>query len=204
MSRGHIITTDPEVLSQRIDKEAEYTEGEGEKQAELKAVQFKTDKGEVVTLERGIDLFNSSGVRVGSVTEIKFSETANQTGGRSTDWHHTVKIDCGDDVVSDSGVPLGELAQQWDDKKLTTIREALAEYGNRKLLLWEIASNGRDFCGVQFTAREHGLGDQPVQERVEAFVDDMLIDGEIRPEYDDGINWEKLESTHGSQANLYL
>lgn len=204
MGRTHIVTADPEILTQRIDPEWKCAVEKGEEEAELKAVQFRTDEGNDVTLERGIDLFNTNGHIVGTITLIWYSETANQTKSHSTDWKHTIRIDYVDDTAVEGGVPLGELAMQWNEGELTTIREALAEHGNRKLMLWELAANGRDFCGVQFTAKELGIEDKPVTKQVEAFKEDMLKDGEVRPEYDEGTNWDYLESTYGDIADLYL
>ncbi|WP_154020777.1 hypothetical protein ACNO8S_18825 (plasmid) [Haloarcula sp. KBTZ06] len=39
---------------------------------------------------------------------------------------------------------------------------------------------------------------------VQAFVDDMLSDGEVRPEYDAMTDWEALEANHGDTADQYL
>ena len=87
-----------------------------------------------------------------------------------------------------------------DDALLTE----LATYQNRKLLLWQLATDGRSFCGVRFVAREHDLQNAPVDEQVHAFVDDMLSDGEVRPEYDAMADWEALEANHGDTADQYL
>ena len=87
-----------------------------------------------------------------------------------------------------------------DDALLTE----LATYQNRKLLLWQLAADGRSFCGVRFVAREHDLQNAPVDEQVHAFVDDMLSDGEIRPEYDTMADWDALEAAHGDTADQFL
>lgn len=67
-----------------------------------------------------------------------------------------------------------------------------------------MAAAGRDFVGVEFTARERGKGDASISEQVEVFVDNMTDDGEVRPEYEETTNWEKLEETHGEQADELL
>jgi hypothetical protein len=82
--------------------------------------------------------------------------------------------------------------------------EELATYGNRKLLLWQLAADGRTFCGIRFTAKEHGLQDAPVEKQVEAFADDMLVDGEIRSEYEEAVDWDILETKHGETVDQYL
>ena len=87
--------------------------------------------------------------------------------------------------------------------KQVYLRE-LAKFENRKILLWQLAADGRDFVGVEFAAQEYGKEDAPIGEQVEAFVDDMTADGEIRPEYDEGTNWEALEETHGERATELL
>jgi len=88
-----------------------------------------------------------------------------------------------------------------DDEALLT---KLATYQNRKLLLWQLAADGRSFCGIQVVAQEHDLQNAPVDEQVQAFVDDMLSDGQIRPEYDEWTDWEALEACHGETADQYL
>jgi len=82
--------------------------------------------------------------------------------------------------------------------------DELAEYDNRKLILWQLAADGRDFVGVEHVAREYSKEDAPVPEQVRAFVDDMIDDGEIRGEYDEGTDWDALEETHGKQADKVL
>ncbi|WP_342210815.1 hypothetical protein [Halorhabdus rudnickae] len=203
--RSKVVTSDPEVTEQLIDEESGSTVDDGEEQAELEAVQFETSAGEPVTFERGVDLFDGAGNYVGEITEILYSLTATQTASHSTDWYHTITIAYDSDDVCEGGVPLGELAQQWDEGVLTTIPEALAEHGRRKLLLWELNSDGQGCCGVQFLASERGLENAPVEEKVEAFVDDMLTeDGTVRDEYDDLVDWDDLENRYGEIADLYL
>lgn len=80
----------------------------------------------------------------------------------------------------------------------------LASYQNRKLVLWQLAADGRDFCGVEFTAREMSLTGEPVEKQVEAFVEHMLHDGEVRPEHDETTNWEHLEDVYGDTATDLL
>jgi hypothetical protein len=80
----------------------------------------------------------------------------------------------------------------------------LATYGDRKLILWQLAANGRDFTGVGFTAKERGKEDAPIAEQVKAFVDDMTEDGEVRPEYEEIADWDALEETYGEQATEIL
>ena len=80
----------------------------------------------------------------------------------------------------------------------------LAKYDNRKLLLWELAADGRDFVSVEFAAQEYGKENAPIGEQVETFVDDMIADGKIRPEYDEGTDWEALEKAHGERATELL
>jgi hypothetical protein len=87
------------------------------------------------------------------------------------------------------------------DEELLT---ELATYQNRKLLLWQLAADGRTFCGIRFIAREYDLQAAPVDEQVQAFVDDMLSDGEVRPEYDSMADWDALEAKHGDTADQYL
>lgn len=83
------------------------------------------------------------------------------------------------------------------------ILEELATYGNRKLLLWQLAADGRDFGGVRDAAREHGLEDESVAVKVAAFVDDMLRDGSVREQYDTGTDWDALEAAYGEAADEY-
>ncbi|WP_146418322.1 hypothetical protein [Haloarcula hispanica] len=90
------------------------------------------------------------------------------------------------------------------DSQNKALLTELATYQNRKLLLWQLATDGRSFCGVRFVAREHDLQTAPVDEQVQAFVDDMLSDGEIRPEYDTMADWDALEAAHGDTADQYL
>ncbi|GGM50938.1 hypothetical protein [Haloarcula argentinensis] len=92
------------------------------------------------------------------------------------------------------------MSNQADDALLTE----LATYQNRKLLLWQLAADGRTFCGIQFIVQERDLQAEPVDEQVQAFVEDMLSDGEIRPEYDSMADWEALEANHGDTADQYL
>lgn len=80
----------------------------------------------------------------------------------------------------------------------------LAKYDNRKLILWQPVANGRDFTGVGFTAKERGKEDAPIAKQVEAFVDGMTEDGEVRPEYEEIANWDALEDTYGEQATEVL
>jgi len=80
----------------------------------------------------------------------------------------------------------------------------LAKYDNRKLLLWQLAADGRGFVGVGVAAQEHGKGDAPISEQVEVFVDDLTVDGEIRSRYDKGTDWEALEEAHGKRATELL
>ena len=87
-----------------------------------------------------------------------------------------------------------------DDVRL----EELATYGNRKLLLWQLAVDGRSFFGIRYLARERGLQDAPVDTQVEAFADNMLVDGEIRTEYQEAVDWDILESEHGETVDQYL
>ncbi|NHX41624.1 MULTISPECIES: hypothetical protein [Haloarcula] len=87
-----------------------------------------------------------------------------------------------------------------DDALLTE----LATYQNRKLLLWQLAADGRSFCGIQFVARERDLQNASIDKQVQALVDDMQSDGEIRAEYDAMADWEALEGNHGDIADQYL
>ncbi|KAA9396235.1 hypothetical protein Har1130_19065 [Haloarcula sp. CBA1130] len=91
-----------------------------------------------------------------------------------------------------------------DDVDSHGLLTELATYQNRRLLLWQLAADGRSFCGVRFVAREHDLQNAPVDEQVHAFVDDMLSDGEIRPEYDTMADWDALEAAHGDTADQFL
>nr|WP_284011763.1 hypothetical protein [Halomicroarcula sp. YJ-61-S] len=77
-------------------------------------------------------------------------------------------------------------------------------HGNRKLLLWQLAADDRTFCGIRFTAKERCLQDAPVETQVDAFVDDMLVDGEIRTEYEEAVDWDILEMKHGETVDQYL
>jgi hypothetical protein len=87
-----------------------------------------------------------------------------------------------------------------DDALLTE----LATYQNRKLLLWQLAADGRTLCGIRFMIQERDLQAASVDEQVQAFVGDMLSDGEIRPEYDSMADWEALEANHGDTADQHL
>ncbi|MDQ2074783.1 hypothetical protein RBH20_19840 [Haloarcula sp. H-GB4] len=80
----------------------------------------------------------------------------------------------------------------------------LATQQNRKLLLWQLAADGRTFCGIRFIAQERNLQTASIDEQVQAFADDMLSDGEIRPEYDSMADWDDLEAKHGDTADQYL
>ncbi|MDT3437846.1 hypothetical protein [Haloarcula sp. 1CSR25-25] len=82
--------------------------------------------------------------------------------------------------------------------------EEIAQYGQRKLLLWQLAADGRSFCGVSATVKALGLEDASVEEQVEAFVEDLRQDGEIRQEYDDGTDWKQLERLYGDTATELL
>ncbi|KAA9396622.1 hypothetical protein Har1130_18455 [Haloarcula sp. CBA1130] len=90
------------------------------------------------------------------------------------------------------------------DSQNKALLTELATYQNRRLLLWQLAADGRSFCGVRFVSRERDLQNAPVDEQVHAFVDDMLSDGEIRPEYDAMADWEALEANHGDTADQFL
>jgi hypothetical protein len=83
------------------------------------------------------------------------------------------------------------------------ILEELAAYDSRKLLLWQLAADGRDYCGVRDAAREHGLEEESVAVQVAAFVDDMTHDHSIRDRYDSGTDWDALEDSYGDQADEY-
>ena len=48
--------------------------------------------------------------------------------------------------------------------------EEIAQYGQRKLLFWQLAADGRSFCGVSATVKALGLEDASVEEQVEAFI----------------------------------
>jgi hypothetical protein len=69
------------------------------------------------------------------------------------------------------------------DSQNKALLTELATYQNRKLLLWQLAADGRSFCGVRFVAREHDLQNAPVDEQVHAFVDDIS-----RREYSNSIH----------------
>lgn len=85
------------------------------------------------------------------------------------------------------------------------ILEEIAEYDNRKALLWQLAADGRDFCGVEHTAQEMDYEDAPVEVQVQAFMQDLTNeDGEIREEYDEGTNWDALEDMYGNRADELL
>jgi hypothetical protein len=80
----------------------------------------------------------------------------------------------------------------------------LAQYNNRKLILWQLAADGRDYVGVEHAAQEYGKEDAPIPEQVEAFVDDIVDGGEIRAEYDEGTDWDALEENHSERATELL
>jgi len=82
--------------------------------------------------------------------------------------------------------------------------EELATYGQRKVLLWQLAADGRTFCGVSATVKALGLEDASVETQVEAFVEDLLQDGEICPEYDEGTDWDHLEEIYGDTVTEFL
>ncbi|RLM94281.1 hypothetical protein [Haloarcula sp. Atlit-7R] len=82
--------------------------------------------------------------------------------------------------------------------------ETIAQYGQRELLLWQLAADGKEFCGVKATVKALGLEDATVEEQVEAFVEDLRQDGEIRPEYDEGTDWEHLENVYGDSVTELL
>lgn len=112
-SRSHIVTADPRIAQQDVNQSADWTIGDGSEKAVLDRVVFVTNAGEAVSFEPGDTLLDEAEEVVGEITRILYSTTANQTGGRPTDWHHTVYIQYTEGSVG--GVPLGELAQQWED-----------------------------------------------------------------------------------------
>lgn len=81
------------------------------------------------------------------------------------------------------------------------ILQELAKHGNRRYLLWELASDGRSFCGVDFVAGEHDIRHRPIEEQVGRFVEDMDAHGEM---YFEDVNWEHLESVYGQRADRLL
>ncbi len=83
-----------------------------------------------------------------------------------------------------------------DDALLTE----LATYQNRKLLLWQLAADGRSFCGIQFMARERDLQGAPVDEQVRASIRTTLGRREsTRVRRDGGLG--SPESNQGSAAS---
>ena len=73
----------------------------------------------------------------------------------------------------------------------------IARQGDRKHLLWELAANGRDFCGVEFTRQEAGLEGASREEAVENFIEavDLHLDQTRGPD------WDRLEERHGDRAD---
>lgn len=78
------------------------------------------------------------------------------------------------------------------------ILRLVAEKGTREMVLWELAADGRDFCGVEFVAQEYGISDAPLDEQVEAFVQDMESHMDS---YRDGTDFDHLEATYGHLAD---
>jgi hypothetical protein len=91
-----------------------------------------------------------------------------------------------------------------DDGEDEALLTELAAYQNRKILLWQLAADGRSFCGIRVVAEERDLQNAPVEEQIKAFVENMRVDGEIRPEYNEATDWRALEAAHGDTADQFL
>lgn len=94
------------------------------------------------------------------------------------------------------GPPLHSLSEQ-----TCSHLSELATYDNRRYLLWELAANQRDFCGVDFLVDELSLEDASVREQVERFVEDLQTHSEA---YFEGVKWAALEATWGHIVDAYL
>jgi hypothetical protein len=85
---------------------------------------------------------------------------------------------------------------------MTTHDDALlreiARQGGRRHLLWELAADGRDLCGVEFTRSECDMQQAADAELVERFIAD--VDAHIS-EHPGGVSWDYLESTYGDRAD---
>ena len=71
----------------------------------------------------------------------------------------------------------------------------------RFMVIWELAADGRDFCGVEFVARERGIEDEPLEAQVDAFVEDMQANEE---EYRENADIDALEDEYGDVADDIL
>lgn len=87
---------------------------------------------------------------------------------------------------------------QFSEATEEEILTEIAQQGERKHVLWELASDGRDFCGIQFVATELGIADDPLSAVVTQFIEDT--DAHIEAA---DINWGHLEETYGDLANEF-
>ena len=79
--------------------------------------------------------------------------------------------------------------------------EEIARQGDRTHVLWELTSDGRDFCGIDFVAREWGIEDDDLEDVAERFIEDVdiFLTESIEPP-----NWQHLESVYGERADEIL
>ena len=79
--------------------------------------------------------------------------------------------------------------------------DAIARHGDRAHVLWELTSDGRDFCGIDFVARELDMEDDDLEDVSERFVEDVNI---FLRENPDPPNWQHLEAVYGDRADEIL
>lgn len=192
-----IQTDDPEILATVGEEDVDLPDPEG--------LRFRAPDGTEATVEVGVDLYEPDGTLVGTVTRIMNHDTS--PTGHESDWNYTVYIDY---ATSEGmgGVPLGEIAKQWAEGTLASLRDNLAKRGHRKPLLLALKGRDEDHYGVRHVAQEvrGGAVDGGVYEQVEDFLGDVRFGPEdgLREAYAEGEDWDALEAEYGALADLYL
>jgi hypothetical protein len=79
--------------------------------------------------------------------------------------------------------------------------DEIARKGDRAHVLWELTSDGRDFCGIDFVARELDMEDDDLEDVAERYIEDVNYALEINPHPP---NWQHLEAVYGEQADEIL
>lgn len=82
-----------------------------------------------------------------------------------------------------------------------TLRE-IARQGNRKHLLWQLAADGRSFVGLHDTAREEGVEDASIEQKVATFIE--AVDRHMNASAKEDVSWENVEKSHGDRADEIL
>jgi hypothetical protein len=100
-------------------------------------------------------------------------------------------------------------ARRERDREITTFNNAteeekleeIARQGDRAHVLWELTSDGRDFCGIDFVARELDMEDESLEAVAKRFVEDVNCSLEENP---DPPSWQHLEAVYGDRADEIL